>query len=206
MPDVNPVNPSSQLNLNCATTNEVSGQCIAQSALNIIAHSGRSYAFSEAPSSPYKNLSGNKVPNQTQIAWLKNKNKCNQFVGDVLSAAGFGVPTNRMADGTEHYKIAESFPNESAYFLKLDSTADVQVGDVFVKDYGADDGECGGHTEVVVEVDRRRNVIKLAGAHRNGAYVSEMSLNNESWKFNPLQKSWTNGLDNIYFLRARKKA
>ena len=110
-----------------------------------------------------------------------------------------------MADGSEHYKTAESFPKENNYFTKLSLTDGVKSGDIFIKDYGSRDGESGGHAEIIIAFDSKRNLLTLLGAHSDGAYLTEMAFNPNQWIYNIQDKSWSNGKDKIYFLRAKKK-
>src|SRR5689334_2576271 len=77
---------------------------VANAAISRAAGDSLGYAFSNAPLSVNPELSGNTRPGISRPGWLKNVNKCNQFVGDVLFEAGFRVPVNRMGDGSVHYR------------------------------------------------------------------------------------------------------
>ena len=176
---------------------------ISANALKLIKEAGVSYAYANKPKSLYPGLTGNTNPGVTELRWLANQNKCNQFVGDVLFNSGYDMPTNKMADGSLHYKSAITLPNQSAYFSKRASLEDIRPGDVYVKDYGRGDGV--GHTEIVISVSKDKDnvyTITTAGAHKNGAYTTEMKLT--GYSYNNAKQGWTNGIQSIYFLKPIK--
>jgi len=174
---------------------------IARAAALLVRSAGWSYAKSEAPVSPYRNLSGNTAPGVTRIAWLRGLNKCNQFVGDALSAAGFAMPTVRMQDGSEHYALAETLPRQRRFFRPLAELSAVRPGDVFVRDYGGADGACGAHAEVVVARDGATGALTLAGAHRSGAGFSRFLFDPRRWHYDHELRGWSDGSDTLFFLR-----
>ncbi len=183
----------------------VKSNTISQNALKLIKDAGRSYAYASKPKSPLAGLSGNIKPGTTEIGWLANQNKCNQFVGDVLTLSGYVMPTNKMADGSLHYKSAVTLPAQSGYFVKKRSLDDVRPGDIYVKDYGRGDGV--GHTEIVTGVSKDKNNVytfTLAGAHKNGAYTTDLKLS--GYSYNSVQQGWTNGSQSIYFLQPIKSS
>lgn len=148
---------------------------IAQSAIRRSVNFGFDYAFNGAPSSPLVGLSGNKRPGETQVRWLKDRNKCNQFVGDVLTNSGFVMPTFTMIDGTLHYMNAERLPGQSRHFDKRLSLDSVEKGDVIVIDKQSRRGENGAHTEIVTSVDTLTQTMSLTGARKKGAFERDFS-------------------------------
>lgn len=136
---------------------------------------GFDYAFQKAPRSPMHNLSGNKRPGETQIRWLKNRNKCNQFVGDVLTLSGFEMPTFKMLDGSLHYMNAERLPEQKKYFQKLSKLELVRAGDVLVVDDLSAKGENTAHTEIVTQVDFDKRQMRTTGARKAGAFEKDFS-------------------------------
>jgi len=175
---------------------------IASSALNLVIKNGTQYAKGAAPTSPNPKLTGNIQPNKSRLTWLEGYSKCNQFVGDALTNAGFVMPTNQMADGSLHYKSAESLINQSEYFTKLKQFETIQIGDLFVKDYGYKQGESGAHVEIITGI--KSGKLTLAGAHSQGAYLSEINFNPIKLNYNNTQQCWFVGQDKIYILRAKK--
>jgi hypothetical protein len=174
------------------------GKDIASAAKNRANNESWNYADSSAPTSPYENLSGNKEPGVTRPSWLKGLSKCNQFVGDALTEAGMQMPTNKMADGTEHYMNAESLPFQSDHFDRVTSEQDIKVGDVLVIDHPTG-GDGSAHTEIVTSVDP----LKTAGAHAYGAAETEDYTNVFiDASVNDGERCWdkSNG-DKIYVLR-----
>jgi hypothetical protein len=145
------------------------GDTIVSSARERILLHSQAYAFGSAPTSPHPALSGNRQPGISPLSWLKNQNKCNQFVGDVLTAAGFSMPVYRMGDGSLHYKLAEDLPRESRYFRKITQWSEVIPGDVLVFDYPAR-GSGGAHVEIITALNKATGNLLSAGAHHNGAY------------------------------------
>lgn len=88
-----------------------------------------------------------------------NQPKCNVFAGDVLWSAGFEVPTYDMTTRDsrgrvgQHYKEAERWPKESAFFDKVTQLDDVRPGDLLIVDYAGRQGSGGGaHVEVITQV------------------------------------------------------
>ncbi|MEW5852347.1 MAG: hypothetical protein AB2A00_26385 [Myxococcota bacterium] len=176
------------------------GQAIVQAAADRVERQGEKYAYDSAPKSPHPNLSGNRgIPNRTELSWLKNNNKCNQFVGDTLTQAGVKAPTVKMADGTVHYAKAEDWPKHSQLFDRITDPSQIRPGDVLVKDYPGS-GESTAHTEVVTGT----NPMKVTGAHHDGAYES-----NNDWlagtTYNAQNKSFTQpGGTEVYVLRPKQ--
>lgn len=174
------------------------GEDIANAAKNRANNDPLGYSDGGAPTSPYENLSGNKEPGVTRPSWLKGKSKCNQFVGDALTEAGMQMPTNKMADGTEHYMNAESLPFQSDHFDRVTSEQDIKVGDVLVIDHPTS-GDGSAHTEIVTSVDP----LKTAGAHIYGAAETEDYTNVFlGASVNDGERCWDKGNgDKIYVLR-----
>lgn len=88
--------------------------------------------------------------------------KCNVFAGDVLWSAGFEVPSYELRGHGKHegktigvhYKEAERWPKETAFFDKVTDLADVRPGDVLIVDYKHRQGSGGGaHVEIITSVD-----------------------------------------------------
>lgn len=150
------------------------GAAIQRAAADRAANDREGYAYDNAPTSPYRNLSGNRNPGVSRPSWLKNNNKCNQFVGDALTQAGMRMPTFRMADGTEHYVNAERLPNYRNHFDRITDPNDIRPGDVFVNDYPGE-GLSTAHTEVVSSFDPATGTLRSIGAHGDGAYESDQS-------------------------------
>ena len=178
-----------------------SQQSIAQAAIRLIARHGRLYAISEAPVSPHPGLTGNIRPGETPLTWLKGWSKCNLFVGDAITAAGFVMPTNRMPDGSLHYAVAESLPFRRDCFKRLANLAEVQPGDIMVIDY-AGRGQSGGHTEVIIGCGGDLS-FTVAGAHSDGAYLKVFRLDG-SRCYDARLEGWSNGRETLYFLRPVK--
>ena len=91
-------------------------------------------------------LTGNTYPEHSRLGWLKNRNKCNQFVGDVLTLAGFAMPTFRMRDGSKHFMHAEALLDQPKFFKQVGR--DVAPGDLLVIDRPGR-GENSAHVEIV---------------------------------------------------------
>jgi len=164
------------------------------------------YAYSNAPTSPLKELSGNKKPGTTRPRWLQNNNKCNQFVGDALTQAGMEMPTFTMTDGSKHYVNAERLPNYKKHFDLITDPKKLKEGDVVVKDYPAT-GESTAHTEVVTKSDPANDTIKTTGAHGSGAYEKDWSDLLDGAKYDPAKQGWkTSDGDMVYLLRPIKKS
>lgn len=181
------------------------GESIKNAALDRVATDGPGYAWDAAPTSPYKNLSGNKVPGESRPSWLKNNNKCNQFVGDALTQAGLKMPTYKMTDGTEHYVNAERLPEYRGHFDRVTDPADIRPGDVFVLDYPGT-GESTAHTEVVTSFDPATGTLRSAGAHSDGAYEKDQSQLLQGAQLNPGGGYWESGGDKFYILRPKMLA
>ena len=137
---------------------------------------GPLYRLDAAPLSPYSRLSGNLHPNETPIRWLRGRYKCNQFVGDVLTDAGFQMPTYRMPDGSHHYVNAEALPRYRSHFSSVTSLQSLRPGDLLVLDRTQQQGENGAHVEVIDAVSAPSGYLHSIGAHRDGAYGSNRSV------------------------------
>lgn len=176
---------------------------VAKAATDRAAADKEGYAYSNAPTSPYKNLSGNKTPGTSRPSWLKNNNKCNQFVGDALTQAGMKMPTFKMQDGTEHYVNAERLPNYKQHFDRITDPSQIRAGDVFVVDYPST-GESTAHTEVITGYDHATGDFKTTGAHGDGAY--EMTRSNwlSGYTYDAANKRWEDSSGNhLYLLRPK---
>lgn len=181
------------------------GSQVSKAAIAIIMEQGPAYAFRQAPTSPHPNLSGNRIPGLTPLGWLKNQNKCNQFVGDTLTRAGFTMPTYRMIDGSEHYLLAEKLPHQSRFFSRINRLSEVSPGDLLAVDYLEDQGASGGHVEIVVYVNLSNSQLLCAGAHRNGAYTEDKMHLLDHSKHNPEKARWEAAKTHVYFLRPRPR-
>ena len=181
------------------------GQAIAKAAADRVKTDGDGYGFYNAPTSPLKELSGNRVPGQSRPSWLKDNNKCNQFVGDALTQAGVAMPTFTMSDGTKHYKNAERLPHDKKHFDRITDPKDLKPGDVFVVDYPGS-GLSSAHTEVITGVNSKDGTILSTGAHSSGAYEEDKSDLLKDAKYNAAKQCWNApGGDDIYLLRPIKK-
>lgn len=135
------------------------GAAIAATANNFVTDptTAQGYAFDSSPATgPGRGLSG--------------FNKCNVFVGDVLTATGFTAPTQFDERNRLHYVEAEKWPSFGNLFDRVTDMNDVRPGDVIVWDYPGATGGDGGHVEVVVSVtpgDPPK--VVTAGAHAAGA-------------------------------------
>jgi hypothetical protein len=174
------------------------GDHVVEVARNRIATQSSLYGFSSAPVSPHPALTGNRQPEISRLNWLKNQNKCNQFVGDVLTAAGFSMPYYRMADGSLHFKLAEDLPRESRYFTRILRWSDILPGDVLVLDYPAR-GSGGAHVEIVTAVNKAAGALLSAGAHHNGAYETLR------YGLNTALSNGTKDGSTLYFLRPNRR-
>lgn len=181
------------------------GALIQKAALARVQSDGPGYAYDSAPTSPYANLSGNKVPGQSRPSWLKNNNKCNQFVGDALTQAGVKMPTFQMADGTEHYVNAERLPNYRQHFDRITDPSQIKPGDVFVVDYPGS-GLSTAHTEVITGYDATTGKLTSAGAHSDGAYEMDKSHLLAGAKLNTAGGYWESGGNQFYVLRPKMPA
>ena len=176
------------------------GAAIARAAADRVTSDGTNYGFLTAPTSPLVGLSGNVQPGVSQPAWLKNNNKCNQFVGDALTQAGVRAPTVTMADGSLHYARAENWPGRTDLFNRVTSASDIRIGDVIMRDDTSSAGASTAHIEVVTGV----NPMKTTGAHFRSANEST-----SDWlagaTYNAGSQSWNRGTDEIYVLRPKSK-
>lgn len=181
------------------------GEAIAKAATARAKADPEGYAYDNAPTSPLKDLSGNKKPGETRPRWLKNNNKCNQFVGDALTQAGMEMPTFTMKDGTKHYVNAERLPNYNKHFDLITDPKELKPGDVVVRDYPRT-GESTAHTEVVTGTDAKTGTIKTTGAHGDGAYEKDWSDLLDDATFDPAKQGWKDSGGNmVYLLRPTKK-
>jgi hypothetical protein len=178
---------------------------IAKAAAGRVAADGPNYAWEKAPTSPFANLSGNRVPGQSRPAWLADNNKCNQFVGDALTAAGMKMPTYKMADGSEHYMNAEKLPQQSKFFDRITDPQQIRAGDVFVMDFPGS-GESTAHTEVITGFDKATGSMKSTGAHADGAYEKDRGNILADYTYDPARKCWNNGSTDLYILRPKQMA
>lgn len=181
------------------------GAAIQRAAQDRIAQDGPGYAYDAAPTSPYKNLSGNKVPGESRPGWLKNNNKCNQFVGDALTQAGMKMPTYRMTDGTEHYVNAERLPEYRQHFDRITDPKDIRPGDVFVVDYPGR-GESTAHTEVIGSYNPETGRLVGLGAHSDGAYEKDQSWLLQGATLNAAGGHFDQGSNKVYILRPKMPA
>ena len=177
---------------------------IAINALNRAEKIGYQYAKSNAPISPLAGLTGNRYPNFTRINWLKGLNKCNQFVGDVLTISGFEMPVFKMKDGSLHYKNAERLPAESSYFTKITDLRSLQPGDLIVVDW-TKPGEDGAHVEVVTNINYQSGDLFLTGASKDGAKERNRNSYFSAIRFRPELGGWQKANGSvIYILRPIK--
>lgn len=139
-------------------------------ALSLAHTHGSDYATENAPRSPHPELSSNRIPGHTRLFWLKNRSKCNQFVGDALTLAGIEMPLYTMPDGSKHYVNAEALPRFTDYFRRVHSAEEIRPGDLLVLDGSSRTGENGAHVEIICSVRHRAREINSVGAHTNGAY------------------------------------
>lgn len=182
------------------------GAAIHRAALDRANADSEGYAFENAPTSPYRNLSGNKTPGTSRPSWLKNNNKCNQFVGDALTQAGMRMPTFTMKDGTEHYVNAERLPDYKKHFDRITDLSDIRPGDVFVNDYPGS-GLSTAHTEVISSYDPATGTLRSVGAHADGAYESDQSHLLKDAKLNREGGYWEHPSGNkFYVLRPKMQA
>ncbi|MDC0358595.1 hypothetical protein OAO01_07245 [Oligoflexia bacterium] len=180
-------------------------RALIQAAYNRIQKEGPAYAYNQAPTSPLAALSGNHVPGETRPSWLKQKHKCNQFIGDVLTEAGVAMPTYRMQDGSLHYMMAEVLPHQNRYFELVTSSSYAAPGDVIAIDYTDAPGASGGHLELITEINTYTSRLITAGAHERGAYLTDNSDLFQNATYNPLKKCWQTGRKDIYIIRPKLK-
>lgn len=181
------------------------GELIAEAARRRAAAYGALYAKDHAPISPYQNLTSNKEPEKSLIYWLRGVNKCNQFVGDVLTKAGFKMPTFKMKDGTEHFFNAERLPRQKKYFDRICKLTEIRQGDLVVIDDLKRKGENGAHVELVSSVDFAKRKVSLIGARKNGAQERDSAMLGElSTEVSGACGFVRSGKkQNIYFLRPK---
>ncbi len=178
-------------------------EAVRKAAVDRAAADPSGYAYQNAPTSPFTNLSGNRTPGVSRPSWLKNNNKCNQFVGDALTQAGMKMPTYKMTDGTEHYVNAERLPQYTKHFDRITDPQQIRPGDVFVLDYPGS-GESTAHTEVISGYDKTTGEMKTTGAHGDGAY----EMNRGDWlsefNYSAANKRWEHPNGNhLYILRPK---
>jgi hypothetical protein len=176
------------------------GAEIARAAADRVAADGPRYAYDQAPTSPLPGLSGNTTPGVTRPAWLEQRNKCNQFVGDALTKAGVKAPTVTMVDGSLHYARAETWPARTDLFNRVTSESDIKVGDIIMRDDTSGTGEGSAHIEVITGL----NPMKTTGAHDNGAYERQGNWLARA-TYSPTSQTWIRGNDEIYVLRPKAK-
>ncbi len=176
-------------------------QTIANAAKKRANNQRTEYGYDGAPTSPLEGLTSNTNPGETKISWLKNRNKCNQFVGDALVEAGYKVPTYEMNNGSLHYKEIEQFPHERRFFDKVTNFCDIRPGQVMVIDY-PDSGENGGHGEIIHSVDYDKKIVWSFGAHRDGAYKKKYELFQDA-NFSEFNECWEFGIKDVYVLKPR---
>lgn len=191
-----------ELNTISANNNLEPGELIAKLAQERAGKYGGLYAKNQAPISPYKNLTSNKEPEKSLISWLRGVNKCNQFVGDVLTKAGFKMPTFKMKDNSEHYMNAESLPKQAKYFDAVCDLKELRAGDLVIIDDLSRKGENGAHVEIVSFVDIARKFLNLIGARKDGAEQRDSNLLRELFSENCefLRPSKN---QKVYFLRPK---
>ena len=179
------------------------GLAIAFNARLHAAQAGDSYAFKAAPTSPYPNLSGNFMPGVTKLSWLKNHNKCNQFVGDVLTLSGFRMPTTYQPGGKEHFVIAEDLPKKTKYFERITSIEQLRPGDLMVIDNLARSGASTAHVEIVTACSSDGKVLESTGAHRDGAYTEARPGFWSNLRYDASGQCWRKPGSAIYLLRPK---
>jgi hypothetical protein len=185
----------------CTNTNSRSEyQSVANAAQSRASSQGNNYAFDNTPTSPLVGLTGNTEPGRTKINWLKNRNKCNQFIGDSLVQAGYKVPTHEMPrNGGLHYKEIEQFPHEDKYFTKVTDFCDIKPGQILVIDHPTS-GESTAHGEIIHSVNHQTGTILSFGAHETGAYKKRFDVLKHA-NFDGILGCWQLGMDNIYVLK-----
>lgn len=175
---------------------------IKKAAIDRAAADKEGYAFDNAPTSPLKTLSGNKTPGVSRPSWLKNNNKCNQFVGDALTQAGMTMPTYTMTDGSKHYVNAENLPKQTRHFDRITDPAQIRPGDIFVYDYPGS-GLSSAHTEVITGYDKTTGQMKTTGAHSDGAYEMDRGNWLGGMTYDAANKRWNDGGSHVYILRPK---
>jgi hypothetical protein len=153
------------------------GRGVKDAALALIRSDGAGYAYEASPkSTEHPRLRGNVPGGADRLGWLDNNNKCNVFVCEALTRAGFEVPLVAHPGNVAHYQIAEQLPHSPQHFDRLRDLAQVQAGDVIVNDYPGRGGSTA-HTEVITLVERdasgKITRLETAGAHADGAYTRD---------------------------------
>lgn len=171
---------------------------ILDAAADRAAKQGVNYGYDNVPTSPLKNLSGNRNPGVTQPSWLKDNWKCNQFVGDALTQAGVKAPTWQMRDGSVHYASAEKWPSFTNLFERITDPSQLQPGDIVVRDYPGS-GDATAHVEIVTSVEP----FKSIGAHRDAAYETQGTSWVEGGTYNAAHRSFEVGGNEVYILRPK---
>lgn len=172
---------------------------ILDAAADRAAKQGTNYGYDNVPTSPLKNLSGNKTPGVSQPSWLKNNWKCNQFVGDALTQAGVKAPTWQMADGSVHYASAEKWPSFTNLFDRITDPSQMKPGDIVVRDYPGS-GDATAHVEIVTSVEP----FKSIGAHRDAAYEQAGTNWVEGGTYNAARRNFQVGGNEVYILRPKQ--
>ena len=173
---------------------------IALIAVALAREQGADFAFSAAPRSAFRELSGNQIPDLSRLEWLRNRYKCTQFVGEALIRAGFKMPTFRMNDGSVHFMNAELLPHQSQYFARITDLNAIQPGDLMIVDY-AGRGENSAHAEIVLCAANQR--LQTVGAHRDGAKIKDNSHLLSLLRYNQASKNWVLNDSKIYVLRPK---
>ena len=163
------------INIRNPKTSDIKSNPLVDGALEIISKQSNSYAKSSSPTSINPVISGNKNPGISKLTWLSNRNKCNIFIGEVLTKANFAMPMYKMADGSHHYVNAENLIKYRSYFKVIENKKDVKPGDIMIIDYKFANSENGAHAEIVISCDTNANQLYTAGAHKNGAYIKNNS-------------------------------
>ena len=188
-----------------ATPTVTPGERVKQAALDRAANDRDGYAYSNAPTSPLMNLSGNRTPGVSRPSWLMDNNKCNQFVGDALSRGGMRMPTFKMTDGSEHYVNAEKLPTFTNHFDRVTDPSQIRAGDIFVVDYPGT-GASTAHTEVITGYDAASGDFKTTGAHGDGAYEKDRPAWLQNMTYDPANRRWDDGGNAVYILRPKMPA
>jgi hypothetical protein len=137
-------------------------------ARSLAEHHGVTYSHKSAGISFHPKITSNTEPGISTLPWLTGLNKCNHFIGDVLTLSGFEMPTYTMPDGSLHYRNAERLPLENNHFqhIKVD---ELRPGDLVVFDWDHRSGSNGAHVEMVGQVNRVNGTLNLIGARSDGA-------------------------------------
>jgi hypothetical protein len=138
------------------------------SARSLAEKHGATYSHKSPGISFHPKITGNTEPGISRLAWLTGHNKCNHFIGDVLTLSGFEMPTYTMTDGSLHYKNAERLLLESSHFQHI-NVNNLQPGDLVVFDWNHRRGSNGAHVEMIGRVDRTNGTLNLIGARSGGA-------------------------------------